>query len=85
MQARSFDEAELRGAILGAGGDWERLQAERTENGQRISEQLAANQRDALALGLQGTPGYLIGPVLVEGAVTEAEFLRAFQQARATR
>jgi protein-disulfide isomerase len=83
MAATSLDDAALRTAIIGAGGDWERLEAELMEDGLGISGQLAANRSDAFALGLQGTPGYLIGPILVEGAATEEEFLRAFRQARA--
>lgn len=85
MEATSLNESALRAAIIGAGGDWDRLEADLTSNGQGISDQLASNRSDALALGLRGTPGYLIGPILIEGAVTEAEFLRAFQQARAAR
>lgn len=85
MAARSLDEASLRGAIIGAGGDWDRLQAQLTADRQGIADQLAANRSDALALGLQGTPAYLVGSILVEGAATEEEFLRVFRQARAAR
>lgn len=83
MAARSLDDASLRAAIIGAGGDWARLEADLISNGQGISDQLAANRSDALALGLPGTPGYLIGSILVEGAATEEEFLRVFRQVRA--
>ena len=48
-----------------------------------IARQLARNAQDAFALGLQGTPGYLVGPFIVEGALSEAEFLRVIDQARA--
>lgn len=85
MKATSLDDASLRAAIIGAGGDWDRLQAELTADSPEIADQLAANQSDALALGLQGTPAYLVGPILIEGAATEKEFLRAFGKARALR
>jgi protein-disulfide isomerase len=38
-----------------------------------------------LALHLEGTPGYLIGPFVIRGALSEREFIRAFAQARAKR
>jgi protein-disulfide isomerase len=43
---------------------------------------LARNGAQAFALGLGGTPGYLIGSILVRGALREAEFTRAFTEAR---
>ncbi|MEO6151864.1 MAG: DsbA family protein [Croceibacterium sp.] len=83
MNARSFSDADLRAAVEGAGGDWQQLQGDLVDHGPEITDQLAANSREASSLGLQGTPGYLIGPILVEGALTEREFVRAFRQARA--
>lgn len=85
MEVPAVDDETLRDVIERAGGDWNRLTADLLANGPAISDQLAANQLDAMILGLQGTPGYLIGPLLVEGALTEAEFLRAFEQARSVR
>jgi protein-disulfide isomerase len=82
MTSASLDEAALRAAVEHAGGNWERLEADLLAHGTEISDQLADNGSDAFALGLEGTPGYLIGPLLVEGALTEREFLRAFGQAR---
>lgn len=82
MTSASLDDAALRVAVEQAGGSWERVEADLLTHGTEISDQLAANGRDAFALGLDGTPGYLIGPLLVEGALTEREFLRAFGQAR---
>ena len=82
MKSLSMDDAALRNAVEGAGGDWELLKADLLTHGQAIADQLAANRLDAFALGLRGTPGYLIGPVIVERALTEREFLRVFQKAR---
>jgi protein-disulfide isomerase len=85
MNSPSFDDAALRDAVERAGGDWEQLSADLHAHGPAIADQLALNARDAFMLGLKGTPGYLIGPQLSEGALTEPEFLRAFAQARALR
>ncbi|WP_126174210.1 DsbA family protein [Altericroceibacterium xinjiangense] len=82
MKSPSLDDTALRNAVEGAGGDWEQVEADLLTHGPAIANQLAANRLDAFALVLQGTPSYLIGPLLVEGALTEREFLRAFEQAR---
>ena len=82
MASASLDDRALRIAVEGVGGDWEQLEADLLTNGPEIEGQLARTSSDAFALGLAGTPGYLIGPLLVRGALTEREFLRAFDQAR---
>lgn len=82
MTLSFMDETNLRNAVEEAGGDWELLTEDLLTHRQEIADQLAANRRDAFSLGLQGTPSYLIGPFIVEGALTEREFLRVFRQAR---
>ena len=84
MNAPSLDHAALREVIVRAGGDWTQLQTDLSLHGPAIADQLAINGRQAFSLGLQGTPGYLVGPRLVKGALTEREFLRAFEQARSS-
>lgn len=85
MKSGSFDDAALQDAVETAGGDWQRLKADLLAHGTAIENRIAANSWDAFALGLRGTPGYLIGPLLVEGALTEREFVRALEQARSAR
>lgn len=83
MSSRSLDDAALRQAIEGSGGNWQQLQADLARHRDSIAEQLARNSQGAFSLGLEGTPGYLIGPFLMKGAMTAREFHRAFAQARA--
>lgn len=83
MTSLGFDDADLQGVIERSGGSWQQLQSDLVRHGPSIANQLARNSQDAFALGLKGTPGYLIGPFLIEGALSEDEFLRAFVQARA--
>ena len=83
MRSRSLDDATFRTIVEAAGGSWWQIQADVARRKLSIAQQLNQNHREALILGLQGTPGYLIGPFLIEGALTEREFLRAFAQARA--
>lgn len=83
MQLSDFSDASLRKAVIEAGGDWGRLRKDLADHGAAIEDDLATNTRQAFGLGLGGTPGYLIGPLLIEGALSEREFLRAFAEARA--
>jgi protein-disulfide isomerase len=85
MRAPGLDEPTLRRTVETAGGDWTRVEADLARHAPQVAEQLALNAGEAFSLGLVGTPGYLIGPVLAEGALSEDEFRRAFAQARAER
>jgi protein-disulfide isomerase len=85
MQGRADTEAALRDAVELSGGDWRRLEIELAMNRPVIAAQLAHNRRQALELGLPGTPGYLVGRFLVRGALTEGEFKRLFREARGSR
>lgn len=76
------NDRDLQSAVERSGGDWGRLQADLRRRKQEIDRQLARNRLQAFGLGLGGTPGYLIGPILVRGGLTEREFLRGFRQAR---
>jgi protein-disulfide isomerase len=67
MRSMSSDDNALRDAVEGAGGDWGLLEADLLTHGGAIANQLAVNRLDAFALGLRGTPSYLIGPLIVEG------------------
>ncbi len=82
MTGPAHDEEALRSAVEESGGEWSRLEADLARHGSGISALLAQHGREALALGLAGTPGYLIGTMRVRGALNEAEFVRAFSEAR---
>lgn len=82
MTGRVDNEDALQRAVERAGGNWLRLKSDLRLNQTEITEQLGRNRMQAFGLGLPGTPGYLIGPILVQGALTEAEFARVFRDAR---
>lgn len=82
MRASRFDEAALQREVEAAGGDWDRLLGDLERHGARIEARIAENKRQAFGLGLGGTPGYLVGPILLRGAHEEGEFARAFERAR---
>ena len=80
-----LDENRLRLAVERAGGKWSVILTDLEEHENEIQSRLAQTQTDAFALGLSGTPSYLAGSILVEGGLSEADFIRLFAQARATR
>ena len=76
------DDGVLRAAVARAGGDWARVTADLRDHDRAITAQLIRHQADARRLGLPGTPAYLIGPLLVTGAIDAATFRAAFAEAR---
>ena len=68
-----LNDAELRQAALSAGADWIRLQADLKRHGTEIDALLARNASVMFALGLRGTPSYLVENYLVEGALTRRQ------------
>lgn len=79
---RITNEAMLE-AVRASGIDMTKLQSALDENGQAISDLIRRNLAQADAMGLTGTPVYLIGPYLANGALDIATFREIVAQARA--
>jgi protein-disulfide isomerase len=82
-ELRTLSDDVIRDNLEKAGGSWELVIAMLDEQGASIDRQIARNAQQAGALRLPGTPGFLIGTILVTGAISEGDFGRAFAQARA--
>lgn len=82
MTGRADSDTALQAAVEQAGGDWLRLKRDLRINHAEITAQIGQNRMQAFGLGLPGTPGYLVGPILVRGALNEPEFTRVFRDAR---
>ncbi len=67
-------EAGMTSAVRAAGVDMSRLEADLKAHEGEIAALLERNQRQAKALGLEGTPVYLIGPFMVAKALDTDEF-----------
>ncbi len=80
---RAPNDDVLRAAVEHTGGNWGLIQQDLRAHAGEIERQLNRNKADAYALGITGTPAYLVGPLLVTGAITEAQFTKTFAQARA--
>jgi protein-disulfide isomerase len=82
MQGGRADADAARAALVAAGGDADLLRSELLDAGSRIDGQLSRFALHAFALGLGGTPGHLIGTVLLKGAADTRAFRRAIDRAR---
>lgn len=81
MRTGRHDETALRQALVASGGDWARLEADLARDGAAIDRLLARTAQDALQLGFRGTPGFLIGPLRIEGGASRQQFADAIERA----
>lgn len=66
-RGRLTDEA-IRAAAAKAGVDWARLQKDVAANKPKIDAQIEMNMRLSEAAGISGTPAFVIGDTLADGA-----------------
>jgi len=78
-----LSESSIRAAATRAGVDWARLQRDLKAHEAEISALLERNNVQAEALGLSGTPGFIIGNTFVPGGVDLAGFKELLKEARA--
>lgn len=76
------DAAAMRSVLDATDIDMAQLDADRQAHGSEIDTQLARNLAIAEALGLRGTPAYLVGPFLVASALDKAGFEQVIKDAR---
>lgn len=75
-------EDKMRKAVAGAGIDMVRLERDMKARDAEITALLRRHGAQADALGLAGTPVFLIGPFLVASALDEAGFRQVISDAR---
>lgn len=81
--SRPMNDAAIKAAAIKAGVNWTRLEADLKANRGEIDGLLQRNNEQAEALGLRGTPAFLVGNFLVEGAMDYAGLKDAVAKARA--
>ncbi|MFD2181509.1 DsbA family protein [Rhodoplanes azumiensis] len=81
IPGRRVPEEQMREAVRRSGVDLARLQADHDRNSDKITALLRRNAAQAEAIGLQGTPSYLIGPFRTS-TLDYAGFKQAFAEAR---
>ena len=82
ISGRRIPEAQMLAAVKASGVDMARLEADAKAHAAEISALLERNDAQARGLRLQGTPVYLIGPLLVAAAPDYAQFKDAVAEAR---
>jgi protein-disulfide isomerase len=81
---RDLDQnSDVDAVLRGAGLDLKRLDADRKSHAAWIDAQLARSASETHALGLQGTPVFLIGRQLITSSLTLAQLRGLISQARA--
>ncbi len=80
MQGRAEEVSVMRIAEQ-VGLDLERLQ--RDMESEDINEHIATSARLARELGISGTPGFVIGDVVVPGVIEADQMVRLAEEARA--
>lgn len=75
-------EAQVERTLDRAGLDVDRLDAAYRKDRRKWDDLLARNNRQAGALGLRGTPSFIVGQTLFPGAMSKAELRKAVRKAR---
>ena len=83
MRVNVADQSAVARALVVAGLDLDRLARDLATHSGAIDRELARTSRQAFALGLSGTPAYLIGRRLVLGRLDESKLERLIARARA--
>lgn len=82
LDRRRPGESVLRETVEAASGDWSAIVDFLKRNDAALTGQLARNRTQAFSLGLGGTPAYLVGSILVRGAISRSQFTDVIAQAR---
>lgn len=82
--SRPLTDETIKAAALKAGVDWSRLEADMKKHGSEIDDLISRNSEQAEALGLQGTPAFIIGNYLSEGGMDYTALKSAVDKARKT-
>jgi protein-disulfide isomerase len=77
-----LSEENLQRIAMDAGVDWPREQAALRSRRPAIELLLRRQGLQAWSLGLQGTPGYIVGPYLIAGGLDDGALKRAVAAAR---
>lgn len=80
-----LSEAKIRAAAKKSGIDWPRLEADQKVHSANIEALLKRNADQAEQLGLEGTPGFIIGNVQSFGGMSLVELRAAVSKARLDR
>lgn len=78
-----LNHEKTKAAAIKAGADWARLERDKAAHADEIAELFERNEAQAEMIGLEGTPGFIIGEVQSFGGKTLAELRKSVARARA--
>lgn len=78
-----LNDAKIKAAAKKAGVDWDRLQKDKIAHSEEIEDLFQRNDKQAQLLGLEGTPGFIIGDVQSFGGMTLKQLETSVAKARA--
>ena len=79
---RPLTNEKIEAAAKKAGVDWDRLQRDITAHSEDIEDLLARNDEQGQMLGLDGTPGFIIGTTQSFGGMTLEQLEESVRNAR---
>jgi protein-disulfide isomerase len=77
-----LDEKKIEAAVKKAGADMTRIDKDLKDHSKEILELIQRNDDQAQSIGMQGTPGFLIGNVQFFGGMSLKELEKAVAEAR---
>lgn len=80
---RPLTKPKIEAAARKAGADWTRLLADMKTHRHDITDLIERNEEQALLLGFNGTPGFIIGNFQSFGGITYAGLVKTVRDARA--
>jgi protein-disulfide isomerase len=78
-----LDHDKIKAAAAKAGVDWARLQKDMAAHSEEIEDLFQRNSEQADSMGLEGTPGFIIGNVQSFGGMTLKQLQASVARARA--
>jgi protein-disulfide isomerase len=77
-----LNEAKIKAAAQTAGVDWDQLQKDKIRHSDEIEDLFQRNDKQAQLMGLEGTPGFIIGNVQSFGGMTLKQLETSVASAR---
>lgn len=77
-----LDEKKIESAARSAGVDWQRLEKDMKTHSEEILALIRRNDEQAQSIGLEGTPGFLVGNTQYFGGMTLKELETAVAEVR---
>ena len=79
-----LNQAKIKAAVKKAGANWDQIQKDIDKHSEEIEDLFQRNDKQAQLMGLEGTPGFIIGDVQSFGGMTLNQLEASVARARGT-